>query len=263
VCSISSTRSSAAAAKSAPARPVSACDGTWRILESIGQRLIDSPDGRPAIIVNSRDITLRKAAEEALQQTEARLRLRNAISIHVKLGMPLDEVVGHAVTQIAAHFPQYRVSYGALDERGSLSVRHGLGTLALPCLVGRTADLTTSAEAFGLLRRGEPFVVEHASRDERLGGLGVVMREWKVCALVLMPLRVGGRLRGGRSPRPTSRRGSARADDVGRGGGLSGARRRGKRSAGRAARAETAQLSETQLRQDRRWKHAWPAIRTI
>jgi two-component system cell cycle sensor histidine kinase/response regulator CckA len=171
-------------------------DNSWRILESIGQRLVDPPDGEPAIIVNSRDVTLRKASEEALQQTEARLRLLNAISLHVKLGMTLDDVVAFAVTEIAAHFPQYRVAYGTLDERGGLSVRYGLGTPALPFVAGRTADLAASVEGLELLGRGEPLIVEHVARDDRLGTFGALLREWNVNAVLLMSLRVGGRLRG-------------------------------------------------------------------
>ena len=45
-------------------------DGSWRYFESIAH-LISGVHGRPAVIVNSRDVTDRELAEEALQRSEA------------------------------------------------------------------------------------------------------------------------------------------------------------------------------------------------
>jgi PAS domain S-box-containing protein len=48
-------------------------DGSWRTLEIMGKRL-DGPPGEALYVLNSRDITGRKEAEEALRQTEGQLR---------------------------------------------------------------------------------------------------------------------------------------------------------------------------------------------
>ncbi len=48
-------------------------DGSWRWLEGIGQNLLAEPSVQ-AIVANYRDITERKQAEDALQQSEKRLR---------------------------------------------------------------------------------------------------------------------------------------------------------------------------------------------
>lgn len=48
-------------------------DGSWRDFEALSRNLLDNPDVR-AIVVNARDITSRKRAEEALLESEAALR---------------------------------------------------------------------------------------------------------------------------------------------------------------------------------------------
>ena len=48
-------------------------DGAWRYMESIGVNLLDDPNVQ-GIIVNSRDVTARKQAEERLSKQEERLR---------------------------------------------------------------------------------------------------------------------------------------------------------------------------------------------
>jgi diguanylate cyclase (GGDEF)-like protein/PAS domain S-box-containing protein len=53
---------------------VQTADGEWRQLEMTATNLLDDPDVR-GVIVNSRDVTARIAAEEALRQSEQRFRL--------------------------------------------------------------------------------------------------------------------------------------------------------------------------------------------
>ncbi len=50
-------------------------DGSWRIFESIGKNLLDNP-AVEGIVVNARDITTRKQAEEALRQAYQELERR-------------------------------------------------------------------------------------------------------------------------------------------------------------------------------------------
>ena len=48
-------------------------DGSWRYMEAIGKGLKD-PSGQPIVVVNMRDITERKEAEEKLFESEERYR---------------------------------------------------------------------------------------------------------------------------------------------------------------------------------------------
>ncbi len=48
-------------------------DGSWRTLEGIGSNLLDQPAVR-GLVINARDITARKRAEEALRESERRFR---------------------------------------------------------------------------------------------------------------------------------------------------------------------------------------------
>jgi len=73
-----------------PGRPVEfrmrAADGSWRYVEAIGSNLLDDP-GVKGIVINTRDITDRRAAEAALHESEERYRLLvehtpDAIAVH-------------------------------------------------------------------------------------------------------------------------------------------------------------------------------------
>jgi len=68
-------------------------DGSWRVLDSIGKNMLDNPAVK-GIIINSRDVTERKHAEHALQESEERFRSLSASS---PVGIFSNDVKGDCV----------------------------------------------------------------------------------------------------------------------------------------------------------------------
>ena len=64
-------------------------DGTWRILEVIGENLLDNP-ALGGIVINSRDITEREQAEQALKQTTEALTRSNSDLLQFACGASHD-----------------------------------------------------------------------------------------------------------------------------------------------------------------------------
>jgi two-component system NtrC family sensor kinase len=71
-------------------------DGTWRVLESVGHNLLHVPAVR-GIVVNSRDVTDRRVAEQALLQSEKLATMGQLLAgVAHELNNPLSVIVGHA-----------------------------------------------------------------------------------------------------------------------------------------------------------------------
>ena len=124
-------------------------DGSWRVLESTGQRL-NGEAGRAEVVFNSRDVTERKAAEEALRQaTAAAERANRAKSEFLsrmshELRTPMNSILGFA--QLLA-----RVELAPEHKRGVQHIlKAGRHLLALINEVLEIARIEAGREHFSL-----------------------------------------------------------------------------------------------------------------
>ena len=107
-------------------------DGYWLHFESIANNLIDDPDVN-GVVVNSRDITRRKSAEEILHQSEERYRrqareldllhqARTAVARELNL-----ETVFETVVDATANVYGYKLVCAYLLRDGELVLQHQVG----------------------------------------------------------------------------------------------------------------------------------------
>ncbi|MBI4517748.1 MAG: PAS domain S-box protein [Deltaproteobacteria bacterium] len=92
-------------------------DGSWRILEGISRNLLDDP-AVAGIVINARDVTERKQAEEALRRSEAHFRslIDNALDLVSILGA--DGTFRYASPsneRVLGHKPEDLVGRNAFD----------------------------------------------------------------------------------------------------------------------------------------------------
>jgi PAS domain S-box-containing protein len=101
-------------------------DGTWRTLESTGSNLLGNP-AVGAVVLNSRDITQRRRAEEALRESEERYRdlvenSREFICTHDLEGKILS--ANRAATQMLGYDPNELIGKGNIRNILAPEVRH-------------------------------------------------------------------------------------------------------------------------------------------
>src|SRR6185436_16513921 len=83
-------------------------DGYWLFLESIG-RVVPTGTGQMRVIVNSRDITERKRAEEERIRFTNQLRTAATVSAQINAILDPELLLGAVVAQLKTHFNLYHV----------------------------------------------------------------------------------------------------------------------------------------------------------
>ncbi len=127
--------------------------------------------------------------ETALQETQTRLQLLNSIFTSLKLSMSVEQVIVCTLGQLHRYFPQVRVAYSTLTDKGQLRVLTALEPPGMPALTGKTVDLSVVPEYLNRLRTLTPVIVEDVSQDHRLRPLVATIQETGTQAFLEIPLQ--------------------------------------------------------------------------
>jgi len=173
-------------------------DGSWRVLEAVGQARVDQ-NGSAHLIVNARDVTERRRQERALRENKARLRTviagaplvlfaldRHGVFTMVEgraldaLGLRPGLLIGRSAFELYADLPQALGDvrralagetfsstvemFGVVFETWYSSVRDGAGVVT--GVIGVGTDVTERRRAEEALRRSEEShraLIQHAA----------------------------------------------------------------------------------------------------
>jgi PAS domain S-box-containing protein len=134
-----------------------------------------------------RDITERKRREA---RDQFLIRLDDAVRT---LADP-DEIVATSARLLGEHLGADRCAYAQVEADEDHFLLTGDYTRGVPSIVGRFAMSQFGAEALGLMRAGEPYVVADVEDDPRVTPDDLAAyRQTQIRAVVSMPLLKGGR----------------------------------------------------------------------
>ncbi|MGH2531213.1 MAG: PAS domain S-box protein [Thermomicrobiales bacterium] len=143
-------------------------DGTSIWVSTNARPLIEPGATTPhAVVVSFVDVTERLRAESESRERQIRLMILNSIATAISAGMSVDQIIDHAVRQLAEHFPHYRVIYGPIDSHRQLNVIRSFQPPGMRSLVGHQRDLAAVPEFVQALRSGY-VAVDDVQRDERV-----------------------------------------------------------------------------------------------
>ncbi|MBI1881175.1 MAG: PAS domain S-box protein, partial [Chloroflexi bacterium] len=140
------------------------------------------------IVGLSHDITKLKQAEQALLESQMRLKLLNSILTRLTAGLSLEQLIESTINQIADHFPSLRVAYSTIDDQGCSITVHSVEPPGMPRLAGVTADLSAASEYLSILRQRKPVVVSDVAHDSRMAALAGLIAAGGTRAFLDVPL---------------------------------------------------------------------------
>lgn len=134
------------------------------------------------------EIAERKRAEQALTESQTRLKLLNSISTQITSGLSLQQVIEHTLNQIADYFPTFRVAYSTLDNQGHSVMLHSVEPPGMPHLIGLTANLSTAPKYLSGLRQHKAIIVADVNSDIQEPALVGLIAAGGTRAFLDMPL---------------------------------------------------------------------------
>ncbi|MDA1192439.1 MAG: PAS domain S-box protein, partial [Candidatus Poribacteria bacterium] len=136
----------------------------------------ESQPGRWRLVGVATDITERKRAEEEVRRSQQRAELLNRISSGIHFGMGIDKIVDHVVLESAAVFPQYRVTYGAADQSGALTLMRSERPEHMSSIQGLVFDLSGAPDYLQRLRDHELAIINNTQTDPLIAPFADAMK---------------------------------------------------------------------------------------
>ncbi len=150
--------------------------------------LRDSQEKIIGLVGTSHNITRLKQTEQALLESQTRLKLLNSISTGITAGMSAEQVIKRTLKQISNYFPTLRISYSTIDDQGRSIVIQSLEPPGMSSLTGTTIDLGSSTEYLNTLRQRQSVIVEEVTEDIRLAALAELISATGSLAFIDIPL---------------------------------------------------------------------------
>ena len=170
--------------------------GEQRWVASTLTPIFDASGALHKLVVIDTDITVRKQTEQALKESQTRLKLLNSIATGMRTGMSMEEVIKRTVALIHDYFPNYRVAYATIDNKGGVRVIHSLQPSGMPDISDSQADLHEAEDYWRALQSDRPVVVEDVRQDPRLAPLCEALLHIKTLAVLDVPVMYSGDLVG-------------------------------------------------------------------
>jgi PAS domain S-box-containing protein len=157
---------------------------------------ISLPDGQDYLVGLLTDISERKRAEQALVESQERLRMLNDIAGAMARGVALDEVLRVAVESLGRLFPTMRVSYASIDAAARARVLHSSCAGGMPSLAGLEIDLNATPLLLEALRTQPLVEIEDILTAPHYEPVREVLAQDPVRAALETPLKLGQELIG-------------------------------------------------------------------
>ena len=138
----------------------------------------------------------KQPADDALEQSHARLELLRSIAAAIAAETPGEQIIEHAARELSERFPDLRAAFGAIDEQFKITIQFSIEPRTMPPIQGLEADLTKAPTYLRALRRGEPIAVEDVKGDRRMGPLADAMAAGATRAALDVPVRYASELVG-------------------------------------------------------------------
>lgn len=167
---------------------ISPVDRQPRCLSTTTAPLRDNQGKIIGLVGTSHDVTSLKQTEQALLESQTRLKLLNSISTGITAGMSTEQVIKRTVKQMGDYFPTLRVSYSTVDDRGHSVIMQSVEPPGMASLTGTTFSLASATEYLNTLQQRKAVIVEKVTEDSKLIALTEFITATGSRAFINMPL---------------------------------------------------------------------------